>query len=49
MSKELTTFEKCNAIKRTLLRAAAESTMYGNMVSGFFAINYITCYLLVRL
>jgi len=28
MKNELTTFEKCNAIKRTLLRAVAESTMY---------------------
>jgi len=35
MSKELTTFEKCNAIKRTLLRAAAESTMYESWDNDF--------------
>jgi hypothetical protein len=28
MNKDLTTFEKCNAIKRAILSAAAESTMY---------------------
>jgi hypothetical protein len=35
MSKKLTTFEKCNAIKRTILRAAAESIMYESWNKDF--------------
>lgn len=35
MSKQLTTFEKCNVIKRTILRAAAESTMYESWDKDF--------------
>ena len=35
MSKKLTTFEKCNAIKRVILRAAAETTMYENWDKDF--------------
>jgi hypothetical protein len=35
MSKELTLFEKCNAIKRTILRATAESMMYKSWNDAF--------------